>query len=349
VRPLAEILRVCYNAAAAEEGIALAQPVAAGRKGRLLFILRLLATVVCVGIVLWIAPLRETGATLGSLALGAALLALAAELFQRILSILRWHLLLPPAGVRLPFLQTLRLGFIALFYNNFMPSSVGGDVAKSYLAIRGGQGSMEGVVASVLVDRFVVGWGSLVVFGLIISVFLDTPRYQAALVVLLGAGVIAAAVVLLLARRQLSAPDEQPRGALSRLLRKVADLLTRISAALLRYRHHRGALGASWLVSCAVIPVMGLGLQYWCAAVGHPVPFVRMMAVAVILKIVGIVPVSINNVGWSEGATLVLLEWAGLGRPEALAVAVLQRLAGIALSLIGAGAQFWQPKGKSPA
>ena len=323
------------------------QPTANGRKGRLLLILRIVATIVFVGLVLWIAPLRETWSTLRGVVVGAMLIALAAELTQRVLSIWRWHLLLPPAGIRVPFLQTLRLGFIALFYNNFMPSTVGGDVAKSYLAIKGGQSSAEGVVASVLVDRMVVGWGSIVVFGLVISAFLDTPRYQAALVALLGAGVVAAVVVFLLARRQVSTTGEEPRGALNRWLRKAADMLTRISAALLRYRHHRAALGVSWLVSCATIPVMGIALQYWCASVGHPVPFVRMMAVAVILKIVGIVPVSINNVGWSEGATLVLLTWAGLGRPEALAVAVLQRIAGIVLSLLGAGAQFWQPAEKA--
>lgn len=320
-----------------------------GRKSRLLPALRIVATVALVGAVLYVAPLKDTWASLRSMLLGAALLALAAELAQRVLAIWRWHLLLPPAGVHLRFFETLRLGFIGLFYNNFMPSTVGGDVAKSYLAIRGTQSSLAAVVASVVVDRFVVGWGSLVVFGLALSAFLDTPRYQAALLILLGAGVVAAVVVALLARRKVSAAVEAPRGAAVRLVRKAADKLSEVAGALVQYRHHRLILLASWVVSCAGIVVMGMALQYWCASLGYHLPLLRVVAVAVILKIVGIVPVSINNVGWSEGAVLILLQWAGVARGDALAVAVLQRFAGIALSLIGAGLQFWQPADKGAA
>lgn len=317
------------------------------RKSRLLNLARVAATVLLVGAVLYAVPLGDTWQALRTILWVPVVWALAGELGQRVMAILRWHLLLPPAGLRLPFAQTLRLGFIGLFYNNFMPSTVGGDVAKSYLAIKGQPTAPAAVVASVLVDRFVVGWGSLVVCGLIISAFLDTPRFQTALLVLLVAGAVAAGAVLLLARRRVDAEAELPAGLLARLVRQAADKLTEVSTALLQYRRHHGSLAASWLVSCLNILLVGVTLQYWCASLGHSLPLLRLVAAGVILKIVGIVPVTINNVGWSEGATLVLLEWAGVPRSAALAVGVLQRVAGIALSLIGAGLQWWLPA--SPA
>ena len=314
-----------------------------GRKRPLLLVVRLLATLLLVGIVLRAVPLGETWAALRGLIPAWVAWALVVELAVRVISILRWHLLLPPAGVRLPFTETLRLGFIALFYNNFMPSTVGGDVAKSYLAVRGGQGTTATVVASVVVDRAVVGWGSLVVFGLIIGAFVDFPPFRYTMLILLGGGALAAVTTVLLARRQVSAAGAQPSGTVARLARKVVDKLSEVSSALLQYRHHRGSLAASWLVSCVGIMGTGLAVQYWCAALGHPLPILRMVAVAVILKITGIVPVSIGNIGWTEGATLLLLQWAGIPQSAALAVGVLQRVTGIALSLIGAGLQFWQP------
>lgn len=300
--------------------------------------LRILATLLLIGVVLVAVPLGETWEALRGIALWGVLAALAAELAQRTLSIVRWHLLLPPAGVRIPLTRTLRLGFAGLFYNNFAPSTVGGDVAKSYLVIRSGASS-SAVVASVLVDRAIIGWGSLVAFGLLISVFLDTPEYQTAILVLLGGGLLAALVTLWLARRKCGAPD-QPCGVFQTLLRKIANKLTEISSALLRYRKHRSRLALSFAVSCLGIVAMGVALQYWCASLGHALPLARMIAVGVILKIVGIVPVSISNIGWSEGATLVLLQWAGMSQAEALAVGVLQRAAGTLISLTGAFMQF---------
>ena len=86
-----------------------------GRK-RPLLLVRLLATLLLVGIVLRAVPLGETWTALRGLIPAWVAWALVIELAVRVISILRWHLLLPPAGVRLPFAETLRLGFIALFF-----------------------------------------------------------------------------------------------------------------------------------------------------------------------------------------------------------------------------------------
>jgi len=316
---------------------------ASNRKRYLTLALRVLGTCLLVGLVLHTVPLGDTWTALRGLAPGWVAWALAAELAARVVSILRWHLLLAPAGVRVPFTTTLRLGFIALFYNNFMPSTLGGDVAKSVLAIRGGQSSPAAIVASVLVDRAVVGWGSLVAFGVVIGIVVDFPPFRYTMLVVLGGGLIAAVITALLARRQVSDAGQPPAGLVARLVRKVVDKLTEVSSALVQYRHHRGTVFAAWLVSCVGITLTGLAVQCWCTALGYPLPLLRMVAVAVILKIAGIVPVSIGNVGWTEGATLLLLRWAGMPQPVGLAVGVLQRVAGMTISLTGAVLQLGTP------
>ena len=63
----------------------------------------------------------------------------------------RWRLLLAEAGVRVPFVLTVRQYFIGTFLNNFLPSTVGGDVGKVYFL--GRDHGYRVVMASVVLDR----------------------------------------------------------------------------------------------------------------------------------------------------------------------------------------------------
>ena len=63
----------------------------------------------------------------------------------------RWRLLLAEAGVRVPLLLTVRQYFIGTFLNNFLPSTVGGDVGKVYFL--GRDHGYRVVMASVVLDR----------------------------------------------------------------------------------------------------------------------------------------------------------------------------------------------------
>jgi len=44
----------------------------------------------------------------------------------------RWQQLLRAAGVSIPLATVVRQYFVGIFVNNFLPSTVGGDVAKVY-------------------------------------------------------------------------------------------------------------------------------------------------------------------------------------------------------------------------
>ncbi len=64
----------------------------------------------------------------------------------------RWQVVLKSMNISLPFYQVAEQYFIAIFFNNFLPTSVGGDWARVYYL-----GQKEGYVnmgASVFVDRF---------------------------------------------------------------------------------------------------------------------------------------------------------------------------------------------------
>src|SRR5215471_8994193 len=85
--------------------------------------------------------------------------AVACYLSMLALATWRWRLLLETLGVDAPMRQLLSSYLVATFFNNFLPSNIGGDVVR----VRDGSrltGSTAASVAVVAVDR-ILGFGAL--------------------------------------------------------------------------------------------------------------------------------------------------------------------------------------------
>lgn len=80
-----------------------------------------------------------------------ALLCLAVSNFT---ACLQWKLLLERQGVHLTYGRLLKLYYVGLFFNNFMPGNVGGDVKKVYdIRMQGGQDSVGAGFTATVFDR----------------------------------------------------------------------------------------------------------------------------------------------------------------------------------------------------
>ncbi len=77
---------------------------------------------------------------------------------------LRWHLLLRTQSIFINFWAAARLYFLGWFYNNFMPSSVGGDIVRAWYVTKHTNKKFEGVL-SVFVDR-VIGLASTLIIAI---------------------------------------------------------------------------------------------------------------------------------------------------------------------------------------
>jgi uncharacterized protein (TIRG00374 family) len=67
---------------------------------------------------------------------------------------IRWQLILATHQTHLGFKKVVALNFIGIFFNNFFPTSVGGDVVKAFYTSRLSQKNLESY-AAVLFDRFI--------------------------------------------------------------------------------------------------------------------------------------------------------------------------------------------------
>ena len=101
---------------------------------------------------------------------GYLLLALVIAIASTLLTFVRWYVLV--RAVELPFrmIDALRLGFIGLFFNTFMPGSVGGDVIKAAVLARE-QNRRTVAVATVIMDRAIALWALIWFVALLGAVF----------------------------------------------------------------------------------------------------------------------------------------------------------------------------------
>jgi hypothetical protein len=241
----------------------------------------------------------------------------------------RWRRVVLACGAALPIERALRFTLIAAFFNQVLPSTVGGDAARIWLLARAGAGWSKATY-SVLLDRFVgvLMLAAAVTGGLYWSLgMIEDPIGRAALVVIglgsLGGG----AAFMALARWQWLS------GA--RLLRHLPEM-ARLARRILFSR----AFGP---------PVVGLSLLIhaltaataWSMARAVAAPFGFFDAFLLVLPVVLIATVPISIAGWGvrESALVLAFSYAGLPGADGLIIAV---LLGLALAAVGiAGGAVW--------
>jgi len=137
------------------------------KKNSRLFLIVRIAVVVC-GItwgIWWVSrgqrwqKLRDIFAGMNPWLFAAAL---AIFVISQIILAMRWWLLLRTQDIRIHFGAAVRLHFLGLFYNNFMPSSVGGDLVRAWYVTHHTPKKFAGAL-SVFVDRVVGLLGTLMI------------------------------------------------------------------------------------------------------------------------------------------------------------------------------------------
>ena len=81
-------------------------------------------------------------------------LAVAITFFQIFIGVLRWRIVGAECGAPLPIRQAMRYNVIGTFFNQTLPSSIGGDAVRLWLVARSGAG-WRAATYSIFVDRAV--------------------------------------------------------------------------------------------------------------------------------------------------------------------------------------------------
>ncbi len=256
-----------------------------------------------------------------------------------VVAALRWQLFLDAAEVEAAPFETVRAYLIGTFANNFLPSQIGGDVARVFLV--GGAGTRAQVATTVVIDR-ATAIGCLVVTAWV-AYALDPGAVPGALVAALGAATGALVLVGLLAAVVLSGRTGLGHLLPARLRGAAGDVRETVRACvrtpvLLRTI----ALGATfqalvvlsvWLLARAI----ALDLAYAVTAVTLPP-----------VLLVAALPISVAGYGVREGAYVVLLRHVGVDATDATLLSLLAGISFAIASLAGGVALVQRRASRAP-
>ncbi len=276
-----------------------------------------------------------------------ALLASAVLLYVALLGVCvwRWRLLLAAQGHVAPMAHLSASYLVATFFNNFLPSNIGGDVIRVRDSSRL-TGSTTSALAIVAIDR-ILGFGALYVLA-VLAFLVGGPNVRhlaGARAVILGLGCFFGLLTYVFfrpgtARRLMS---------VSRLTRIpwIRERFETVQAAVHVYRQE---LRAVWLAFAASLALQTLVVWYYFAvarALRIELPLAACFLMVPLCTLVQAVPVSFNGWGVREGLFIVYFAQVGLARDSALAFSLVG--AGLIVLLSLSGAVVWTSRSTAEA
>ena len=259
-----------------------------------------------------------------------------------VISALRLKILLSAQGANLPILQICRANLIGSFYNQVLPSTIGGDVARGYCIsnVCKFNGSEKLSTKPTLlsftvigVDRF-VGVIGILFTGLLVAMtnpelIRQSPGLESVLyIALLGSAFLASLLVIparSIGRWLFSIP----------LLHKLRERAAMVYNALKEYRSSKQHLLAAFLLSlCLQFSIIA---QYWILvnALELAIPFWGLAILVPIVSLISMIPITINGIGLRENTLYAIGGPMGLTVSGSVALAYTFLLAKILWAILG--------------
>lgn len=298
-------------------------------RARAFFALKLAVTVLLCAIIVWQADWNRVGSSIASANPWWLVLVFASMVACVTISAWKWSLLLRIHGAPFPFASLHRWYFVAMFFNNFLPTSIGGDGYRVYKTLHNPR-SRTSAVLSVFVER-VSGILSLLVLGYLGGVigYLADGNPLSRFVAVAGTiGLVVGVALLLLAWRlrlwhRLSAWPRLP---------------VMVRGVLEHFDDYARAPRESWLVVLVSFGFHAFSLAWWWLlvhATGASISVADLAVVVAMLSVVAVVPLSINGIGLLDGSFIFLAGQFGVAFEPALTVMLLHRALLIPISLAG--------------
>lgn len=246
--------------------------------------------------------------------------AIAVHISASCFTAMRWWLLLKHTGVQVGFMQVLPSYYLGLFFNNILPTGIGGDVVRTLHLTRRGL-SLKALAASMIVDR-AIGLMAMLLVATTCAVFLpqvglDAKTRSSALILLaacVGAIVLAATPWAGALLKWL-----QKRYRQTKIRHGILD------SALLcySYRSDPGLMLLAALLSVVAQSLVILVYVLLGFGTGLTLPLATYFVIIPIVFVAAMLPISLGGLGVREGTLVGLLIAFGADRQLAIGLSLL--------------------------
>jgi Predicted integral membrane protein len=249
------------------------------------------------------------------------------------LYVFKWGLVLGAIGLRVPFWSRAEQYLLGMFFNNFLPTMIGGDAARVYYL--GRQEGYATVATSILVDRS-LGLLSMALAGSVLVWWLNitTPAFIVARQVL----TILCAILLACLAAALTFRLAPLVGLLRAvpLLGRVAETLDLVRKRGRPLRRKPGVILAVLFASFLYFLPFGWAYQaYFRLSGGIAVPYEGVLLALIAIAILSNIPISVNGIGLREQLHYLLFGSLGVSKELAVGISVIVFSQFVVLSVFG--------------
>jgi uncharacterized protein (TIRG00374 family) len=258
------------------------------------------------------------------------------------ISVWRWRLLLHTQGYRASMGHLSASYLVATFFNNFLPSNIGGDVIRVRDSSRF-TGSTTTSLAVVAIDR-VLGLSALYVLavGAYLAADPAVRGLAGALPALVALGAVFAVLALMFFR-----PGTTRSAMAATGLARVPWVQARFETVQAAVHVYRDEVAAVWRAFAGSIALQALVVYYYyyvARALHIPLALAACFLMVPLCTLVQTLPISFN--GWGVRESIFILYFAQLGLPRDSALAFSLVGAGLMVLLSLSGAVVWTSRGE---
>lgn len=241
-------------------------------------------------------------------------------------------------GIPFTFWDCTVLNLIGLFFNNFLPTSAGGDLLKIYYASQGSGRKVESITG-VLADRF---FGLFAIFLLAsVALLLEKNIKNSGVLTMFTWGILGLflALAFLSLNKNCSSKIGGIFGRLFKGESRIKSFFEMISQTIEGVR--KAKIFIPYILSLSlIIQFLGIGIMFLLSkSLSLNIAFSVLVVIVPIIFVVSLFP-SINGLGIREGAYVYFLgDMAGRGNAFALSLLFLSVT--LLLSLIGGLVYVW--------
>ncbi len=298
----------------------------------ILNIIRIVISLGLIAYLIYISDVPEILKLMSSLKLLGIILAFATFFLSMIFLALRWHLLNISYGINTPLNHLFKFYLIGLFFNNFLPTSMGGDLARAYYLARESQ-QKSASIGTVFLERLI---GLLATLSLaFISLFWVMQYFHTRRIIY-----ITLFVIIFISIFMMSIMSRRMYRRFNVLLSfitfyNIGDRIIKVLDTLHYYRDKKRILMGTYLYSLVAQFVLILMNFILARALGlDSITFGYLVLVVPITFIIGLLP-SINGIGVRDTGYILLLSRLGLQPSQILSLSFSVTIIPIVVSLIG--------------
>lgn len=293
---------------------------------------KVLISLFFIALLLWLmrGNIKQISVLLKSTKIGLFYLGLLLYFIVVVFSAYRLKKVLSVQGIQLSLKDVTRLTLIGLFFTNFMPTTVGGDIVKAYYMVKLTNKKLESLT-SIFVDRM-LGLFSLISLATFALIFygrnIENKLIIWAVFLMLTVSLLA---IIVLLNKNIA---KKFRFIVTTLRFVRLDIkLRKIYEAIAGYRHHRKIAIQAFCISlfCQILSIFIIYLLAKSIAVN--VSLMVLFLVVPIITVVSMLP-SLNGLGIREGAYVYFLGGI-VGHEQALAISLLWLASFLGVSLLG--------------